>query len=97
MPMTDRLAPVVTFHAPLTLIMPSGTKNGTRFDTLPAPPANTVIDMAFEQQKLPGEASREEQAADRVAGCAQYLRGLGSGDGFILRNGRLIGLKWSFG
>jgi hypothetical protein len=36
--------------------MPSGMKNGTRLETLDAPPANTVMDVALSRSStFPGE------------------------------------------
>jgi hypothetical protein len=45
--MQETLAPVVIFHAPLTLTIPSGMKNGTRLETLVAPPTNKGMEMAL--------------------------------------------------
>ena len=40
---TDRLAPVVTFHAPLVLTAPTGSVNGTKLERLDEPPGKPII------------------------------------------------------
>jgi hypothetical protein len=55
-PIAETFAPVVIRHEPDTLNIPSGTMNGTRLETLDAPPAKIVILVALSRiRTLPGD------------------------------------------
>ena len=84
------LVPVVTFQAPAALLIPSDTGNGTRLDTLVAPPVKILMALPAPSLTLtaPGEVVAGTiqivQASRGCAGRPEHLVGLRRRHGFIV-------------